>query len=341
MKRKIDKVSNGDKPTATLISCIEDEYKDMSYIDSKVNSTERFIITDEGPVKRFEKVEEGGEKLVDVIAKLKDSYLTDDHNTTIVGSDIHDFDKMMHTILMIVEDRLKFVDTVYLNLTGGSGEFCSAAIMIGMSFERVKVVSMCIKKQAMSDVEIKNTPGVKTIYSEMKEMSEINGFEIQLPNPNLVKALQIYNETPRGKKTSTEVIRRLLLDGIWFELKDTARPEEGGDETSLSIEEPRHKTDEQKLIVYKEKNFYQRNILGQWADKGWVRKNKQAAGGYEMDDEGYRILSIYTGDINGLKKYPLINEEKDRKKEEERERKRVEMLNKILENTKKHENKDE
>ena len=65
---------------------------------------------------------------MDVIDKLRNSYLTDDHNTTIVSSDIHDFDKMMHTILMIVEDRLRFVDCVYLNLTKGSGEFCSAAI---------------------------------------------------------------------------------------------------------------------------------------------------------------------------------------------------------------------
>ena len=341
MKRKIDKISSENKPTATLISCIEDEYWYMSYIDSKVNSTERFIITDEGPVKRFEKLEGGGEKLIDVIEKLRNGYLTDDHNTTIVESDIHNFDKMMHTILMIVENRLKFVDTVYLNLTGGSGEFCSAAIMIGMGFERVKVVSISIKKKAMTDEEIKNTPGVKSIYSEMKEINEINGYEIELPNANLIRSLQIYNDTPRGKKTSTEVIRRLLEDGVWFELKDTARPEEGGDRTSLSIEKPKHKTDEEKLIVYKEKNFYQRNILGKWADNGWVKKNKQAAGGYEIADEGRRILSIFTGDINELNKYVLINEEKDRKKEEEREKQRVELLKTILDNSNKLDKNDE
>lgn len=91
---------------------------------------------------------------MDVIDKLRNSYLTDDHNTTIVSSDIHDFDKMMHTILMIVEDRLGFVDCVYLNLTKGSGEFCSAAIIVGMSYERVKVVCTSIKKTAMDTLEM-------------------------------------------------------------------------------------------------------------------------------------------------------------------------------------------
>ena len=309
MKRWIRKEAKDIAPTSTLVCCIEDDYNDVLFIDKQIRSTERFIITNEKSFKGLDEDEK--EKLEDVIDKLRKSHLTDDDRTTIVRSDLHDFDNMMHTILMIVEDRLRFVDNVYLDITNGTGEFSSAAIILAMSYDRVQVMSVRISRTAMNNAETGNKPGLKPLYSEMKEISQIKGFELELPNPNLIRALQIYNNIPRGKKTSTEVIKGLLEDGVWFELKETERPEKGGDKTSLDIQNPKLKSDEEKKIVYREKNFYQRNILGKWIDKGWVKKNDRAAGGYEIADEGLHILSIFTGDIGGLDSYILINEEKN------------------------------
>ena len=50
MKRKIEKEIISDEPTSALICCVEDDYKNIMFIDSRAKSTERFIITNKGPI---------------------------------------------------------------------------------------------------------------------------------------------------------------------------------------------------------------------------------------------------------------------------------------------------
>ena len=45
MKKSIKKETSSDTPTSTLICCIEDDYKDVLFIDLQAKSTERYIIT--------------------------------------------------------------------------------------------------------------------------------------------------------------------------------------------------------------------------------------------------------------------------------------------------------
>jgi len=330
MRREINKETNSDEPTSALVCCIEDDYKNIMFIDSRAKSTERYIITNEGPIKSLVH-EDGKYELVDVLEELRKSYLSDDHNTIMIKSDIHDFDKMMHTIFVIMEDRLKVVDNVFLNITGASGEFCTAASILAMCYERVHVVSVKKNKTAMTDEEIENTPGVKTTFSESICMGQVTGFDMELPDLNLIRALKIYNDTPRGKRSASEIIKGLLTDGVWYELKRIDRPEDGESGTSLSIKKPRQKTKEQKRIVYREKNFYQRNILGEWSKNEWVKEDEIAVGGYDMDDEGRRVLSIFTGTIADLNSEILIDEEKEKLKKEERDQKRIELMKKLAE----------
>ncbi|MBO4357809.1 MAG: hypothetical protein J5813_06575, partial [Candidatus Methanomethylophilaceae archaeon] len=94
MRKVIKKTMRSGKSPAILICCIEDDYEDVFFIDKHVKSDARYIITSEGPVKKLEMVG-GGYQLTDVIQKLKDSYFTDNHRTTLVRTDIHDFDNMM------------------------------------------------------------------------------------------------------------------------------------------------------------------------------------------------------------------------------------------------------
>lgn len=333
MKRKIEREIISDEPTSALICCVEDDYKNIMFIDSRAKSTERFIITNEGPIKSLVH-EDGKYELVDVLKELRNSYLSDDHHTTMIRSDIHDFDKMMHTIFVILEDRLKAVDDIYLNITGASGEFCTAASILAMCYERVHVVSVKKSKTAMTDEEIRNTPGLKTTFSESICMGQINGFDMELPDLNLIKALKVYNDTPRGSRSGAEVIKGLLNDGIWYELKRIDRPSDGKSGTSLSIVDPKLKSKEEKRIVYREKNFYQRNILGEWSRNGWVKEDWVAVGGYDMDDEGKRVLSIFTGSISDLDSYILINEEKEQQKKEDRDQKRIGLMKTLLDNDK-------
>lgn len=329
MKRKIDRETNSDEPTSALICCVEDDYKNILFIDSRAKSTERFIITNEGAIESIVQ-DDGGYELVDILEQLRKSYLSDDHRTTMVRSDIHNFDRMMHTIFVILEDRLKAVDEVYLNITGASGEFCTAASILAMCYERVHVVSVKRNKTAMTDKEIEDNPGLKVTFSESVCMGQISGFDIEPPKLNLIRALKVYNETPRGQRTSSEIIKGLLNDGIWYELKRIDRPTDGKTGTSLSIEKPKQKTDDEKRIVYREKNFYQRNILGEWIKYRWVKEDEIAVGGYDMDDEGRRVLSIFTGSIANLDSYILIDDEKEQQKIVERDQKRIELMKTLL-----------
>ena len=49
-----------------------------------------------------------------------------------------------------------------------------------------------------------------------------------------------------------------------------------------------------------------------------------------MDEEGYRALAIFTGDIHGLDSYTLINEEKEQREKEERDQRRIELMKTLL-----------
>ena len=76
--------------------------------------------------------------------------------------------------------------------------------------------------------------------------------------------------------------------------------------------------------------MYQRNILGEWSKNKWVKEDDRAPGGYDMDEEGYRALAIFTGDIHGLDSYTLINEEKEQREKEERDQRRIELMKTLL-----------
>jgi hypothetical protein len=46
----------------------------------------------------------------------------------------------------------------------------------------------------------------------------------------------------KGTRISTKVIKELLLDGVWYDLKGMTEPDDGVSGTSISVENPKRRT---------------------------------------------------------------------------------------------------
>mgnify|MGYP002626935265 CR=1 FL=1 len=274
-------------PEKVLICCMDRDIalmeKQLSLVSGRV-----VLITHEGKMISRRQDDDGSFENIDVVKELIDrrNYC----RLTVVKYDLYDFDSMMHALYVQISRYKAEGYEVMVSIIGGTGEYCAAACITGMMLD-VDIVGRYHMDYRMPIVFEDGKMG--SIDASQYGTSVIQRYAIPLPDLDLLRALKVYSGVKRGERTNTNVINAMIRDGIWFSLRGEDVPENGVDGTGLAEYNDK---DTRKRAEFKDRNFYQRNVVRRWQQKEWVLENECRAGGYEMTDEGKRMLSIFMSD---------------------------------------------
>lgn len=215
-----------------------------------------------------------------------------------VRYNIYNFDEMMRALNSIIQKVRSWKSTPYISIACGTGEYCAAASIISMMNKDVHLIGNYSR-----DILIPyETIGKHSRFMGQTDfgagtmtesgISEIEKFELPKPDIYLLRALKIYQETDLGMRSSSNIIKKLKEDGIWYRLKNEPLPLDHFTD-SIPENHPRISEDEEKKRMYKEKNFYVRDIMSPWKDAGWVEAAPRTISGYEITDKGRRMMYIF------------------------------------------------
>ena len=210
--------------------------------------------------------------------------------------DINNFDVLMNALNNIITDEQTKNSEIFINISSGTGEFCAAACLMGMMNEGIQVISSYnMNKSKIERVE--DEFGEEKVKLGRFNLIEIEPYKIPKPNMKLLKGLQIFNELKIDDRSNTKVIRALIKEYVWFDIRREPRPKEGYGDTTNSEEKngkkPKNPSDNYGKWDMAQKNYYKKNIHGKWIDLGWIKELEDWKGKYDTTDEGKRLLKIF------------------------------------------------
>ena len=279
--------------------------------DSDIEKTTRFldIVQYDGAIvlvnKTLAKIRKGKKsiEIMDYLQKQKFKRST----IQVVKTDIYDYDEMLYVVNWLIKDIKKVGNEALIDIADGSGEFCSAATILGMMYDDVLLIGRKETKEDWyafnSEEKIKEKRTLEGVTS-----SSLKRYKIPTPDLELLQALMVFDKMQKGTRSSKTIIEALMKDGIWFTLNGVIIPEDRMYGTSLeeNITEKSYirkyntskqtNKSEKELREYREKNFFQRNIVSEWLKYEWIVKNDRADCGFDVSKEGERMLYIFMND---------------------------------------------
>ena len=217
-----------------------------------------------------------------------------------IQADIYDFEEMMRLLYRLTEKIKNEGDEVYISIVGGSGEYSSAASIIGMMEEDVTILGAKISDKRLT--VLKNDATSEYYNHQVTSCVKINKIDLTGPDDTLLTALDVFSRIKSQKRSSTNVIKALIEDGIWYKIKDIGTPEYKYQYTSLdpNIEagkdkrgHPKDADGMRKDLQSNEKNVYQRHLITKWEKLGWIKYDDRTAAKYSHTDKGNSLLYIF------------------------------------------------
>ncbi len=239
-----------------------------------------------------------------VINELDDDIEVIEHN----DSETYLFDKMMESVYSIIEEEQRKGSIIFVNLSSGSKEFCAAAAIASMMHDDIHIFTMGGRSDALTMTKydkmmdsITHDGKLTGRYYEYHDPYPLNGFRLNTPSINLVKALKVFSMIPLQKRSNTNVIRNLIIQGIWNpsesddigdRMMDTTAEYEG-----LLGKETKYKDPHYKELARKEAVQYQRKYIDKWKSLGWILKDPGTTGfKYKVTDEGLMNIRVFCPD---------------------------------------------
>lgn len=242
-------------------------------------------------------------KLKDTFERLKEESIADELDG--IQADIFDFEEMMQLIFCLIKKIKSEGNEAYISIVGGSGEYSSAASIISMIEGGVTILGAKITDER---IEAEKEDGTKAYFNHTATACiTINQINLTGPDDTLLTALSVFKKMAVQKRTSGNVIKEMIEDGIWYRIKEIGIPTHKYEFTSLDSEikdgtdkhgNPRSAELIRSDLKYNEKNIYQRHIIGKWLSLGWVEKNDRTAAKYSITPKGESLLHIYKTPID-------------------------------------------
>lgn len=242
-------------------------------------------------------------KLEDTFECLKEEKMADEIEG--IQADIYNFEDMMQMLFCLIKKIKEEGNEPYVSIVGGSGEYCSAASIISMTEGGVTILGAKITDER---IEAINEDGSRDYYNHIvTSCIEINQIDLTGPDDVLLTALDVFNRIKTQKRSSTNVIKALIEDGIWYKVRDIGIPEYDYQYTSLdpNIKDGMDKKNHEKKadVIRKdlqsnEKNVYQRHLIKKWEKLGWVEPDDRTTAKYIPTDKGNSLLHIYKTPID-------------------------------------------
>lgn len=210
--------------------------------------------------------------------------------------DINNFDAMMNALNNIINEEQSKDSEIFINISSGTGEFCAAACLMGMMNNGIQVISSNNVRRRKK-VKVESEQGGERFILGNYSLTEIKQYRIPKPNMKLLKGLQIFNELQIGDRSNTKVIRKLIEEYVWFDIRGEPRPEKGYGNTTNNEEidgkKPKGPSNNYEKWDIAQKNYYKKNIHGKWVELGWIKEIEYWKGKYDLTDEGRRLLKIF------------------------------------------------
>lgn len=196
-------------------------------------------------------------------------------------ADILDYREVLKTIIRIIatERAIDEMSTIYLNISSGTTEFATGAMLAAVQDEEIiafsvktkgtnlnleQVVKVCI-------VDGRAIGTTKAVSDPIKVLT----FGSDAPNDRLVACLEILKSQGVDKNylNFNEIIDALKAKGVWDYVPEIKKT----------------RTDDSQ----KERMFLRRNYITPMLDKGWVVENHMKRNKFDLTSKGEAIISIY------------------------------------------------
>lgn|GEM_PF-3089386 len=242
-------------------------------------------------------------KLEDTFECLKKEQIADELEG--IQADIYNFEDMMQLLFCLIKKIKEEGDEPYVSIVGGSGEYSSAASIISMTEGGVVILGANITDER---IEAINEDGSRDYYNHiMTSCIKINQIDLTGPDDVLLTALSIFDKMPEQRRTSSNVIREMIEDGIWYRIKTIGTPTHKYEFTSMDPDikagknkrgKKRNEKEMRSDLKSNEKNKYQRQLIAKWKNLEWIEEDSRTVANYSITEKGRSLLHIYKTPID-------------------------------------------
>ena len=251
---------------------------------------------------------EAGQKRAQLYREIRDTVCRrlDDSGVEVVMHDelpTYIFSNMMKEVYSILQDERSRDSIVYVNISGGTYEYAAAASIAAMMTEGVKLFNVGARNSIESAEDLRrmltkdgNLVGTTdSVYDPFG----IQGCRIESPDIRRLEALRIFAGVELRKRSNTEVIRRLIIEGVWNwpPAEDESERIRG---TSMELfdisrNEPRRSMGEKyRRLSNSEKVRYQKDFIDRWKANGWIEQVEGSRSRkYDLTEEGRMQLRMF------------------------------------------------
>lgn len=211
---------------------------------------------------------------------------------------IFDFHECLRTIYEILKEEEKKGSIIHVNISAGPPEYAAAVTMASMMLEGVSIFSVAtpFDGHTVPFAEQRNhmLHEGKLVGTAFKvyEPEIIDHITLKTPNESMLKALKVFASIPEKERSNANVIRKLILYGLW-------RYSRGVEGTSIELEEngklaEKNNKEKYDKLRNKEAVLYQRGYIDFWKkQEKWIEKSEIYGKKYKLTSKGQRYLEIF------------------------------------------------
>ena len=213
------------------------------------------------------------------------------------------FSNMMKEVYAILQDERSRDAIVYVNISGGTYEYAAAAAIAAMMTDGVKLFNVGAQNSIESAEDLRNMltkdGNLVGTTDRVYDPFGIQGCRIEPPDIRRLEALRVFAGVELRKRSNTEVIRRLIMEGVWNwppALDESERIRGTSMELlDISRNEPRRGMDEKyRKLSNSEKVRYQKDLIDRWKANGWIEQVEGfRSHKYDLTDEGRMQLRMF------------------------------------------------
>jgi len=275
-------MSNGrsGKKKIVVISCI-------TFETAKIVSPIEYYNADKAYLIHYGKdniYDEFYKRVVDMINDL-------DHNTEIIDCDdkkVYDFSEMLRKILTIIEKESADDTEIFINISAGTSEFSSAAVVASMMKRGVIAFTVSTTEYMVSGEKVREVffeNGLPVgMTKTVNTPTMLPQYSIEMPPKHLISGLKILSDRIDSKKSikAKDMIKALDEKGLWYYENEIAITSNDGEESRHRRQDP-----SRTKAVY-----YNRNFVKKWTDKGWIAKNELTRK-HNITESGRLVLNTF------------------------------------------------
>lgn len=214
--------------------------------------------------------------------------------------DTYDYDVLVKYLYRMIRMRTNDGHMVIVDIGRGTKEYIAAASLVTMMFKNTILARTVLRKE---DRFGWNLSTMVNIVSKREDNFKIgieilDHIEVSAPNELNLKRLKVFNSIPLNDRSSTNVIKKMILKGVWKNYDAEKNDEKLEYGTSLEYEMAQDFDNKRKYkeMQNKERVRYQRSFIGRWLEEGLIQKEDRARNKYVVTEKGERYLDLFCND---------------------------------------------